>query len=79
MLEELEDRDQGQTPRRQGGLTPPRVKRPEVLVPIKDLELLAQPHGKGPLGKGGMRDTRRLSGDPADRVRMEAHGQPPSC
>jgi hypothetical protein len=79
MFEKLEDCDQGQAPRGQGGLTPARVKRPEVLVPIKDLELLAQPHGKSALGKGGIRDTRRLSGDLADRVRMEAHGQTPSC
>ena len=79
MLEELEDGDQGQTPRGQGGLTSARVKRPEVLISIKDVELLAQPHGKGPLGKGGSGDTRRLSRDLADRVRMEAHGQTPSC
>ena len=31
MLEELEDRDQGQAPRRQGGLPPVRVERLESL------------------------------------------------
>ena len=41
MLEKLEDGDQGQTPRGQSGLPPARIKRPKVLVSIKDVELLA--------------------------------------
>jgi hypothetical protein len=41
MLEELEDRDQGQTLRRQGGLTPGGVEVAEVLVFVERVKLVA--------------------------------------
>ena len=40
----------------------------------KGIELLAQPHSDGTLGKSGVGDTRRLNGDLTDWVRMKAHG-----
>ena len=44
VLEELEDRDQGQTPRCQGGLAPGGVEVAEVLVFVERAELVAQPY-----------------------------------
>src|SRR3954452_18090481 len=74
MLEELEDRDQGQAPRSQGRLALAGVKRSEILILVKRTELVAQPHDDGALGEGGLGNARRLGGDLADRVRMETHG-----
>ncbi len=74
VLEELEDRDQRQPPRRQAGLTPAGVERGEALVLVEGAELVAQPHdGRAP-GEGGAGDARGLGRDRADRLGVEAHG-----
>ena len=74
MLEELEDRDQGQSPRSQGRLALAGVKRSEILILVKRTELVTQPHDDGALGEGGSGNARRLGRDLADWVRMETHG-----
>jgi hypothetical protein len=56
MLKKLEDRDQGQLPRGQGGLTSGRIERAEVLILVQGAELLAQPRDEGALEEGGPGD-----------------------
>ena len=77
VLEELEDRDQRQPPRREPGLAPGGIEPAEVLVLVEGAELVAQPRDHGALGEGGAGDARGLGGDLADRFGMQAHGPPP--
>src|SRR3954447_5488352 len=74
MLEELEDRDQGQAPRSQGRLALAGEKRSEILILVKRTELVTQPHDDPAFGEGGSGNARRLGRDLADWVRMETHG-----
>src|SRR3954463_13246264 len=77
VLEELENRDQGQTPCRQSGLASGGVQVAEVLVLVERAELVAQPHDHGALGKGGPGNTYSLAGNLTDRFHTQAHGSPP--
>ena len=77
VLEELEDRDQGQAPWGEAGLAPGGVELAEVLVLAEGAELVAQPRDHGALGEGGAGNARGLGGDPADRFGTQAHGSPP--
>src|SRR3954463_13649808 len=77
VLEELEDRDQRQPPRREPGLAPGGIELAEVPVLVEGAELVAQPRDHGALGEGGAGDARGLGGDLADRFGMQAHGPPP--
>jgi hypothetical protein len=74
VLEELENGDQGQPPRREAGLAPGGVELAEILVLVEGAELVAQPGDHGALGEGGAGDARGLGRDRADRLRMKAHG-----
>ena len=68
VLEELEDRDQGQPPWGESGLAPAGIEPPEILVLVEGAELVAQPHDDGALGEGGAGDARGLGRDLTDRV-----------
>ena len=68
MLEELEYRDQRQSPRRQSRLAAHRVDGGEVGVAIERAELVAQSHDDCALGEGGAGDADGLGGDVADRL-----------
>jgi hypothetical protein len=74
VLEELENGDQGQPPRREAGLAPGGVELAEILVLVEGAELVAQPGDHGALGEGGAGDAHGLGRDRADRLRMKAHG-----
>src|SRR3954468_12406366 len=77
VLEELEDRDQRQPPRREAGLAANGVELAEIPVLVEGAELVAQPRDHVALGEGGAGDARGLDGDRTDRFRTQAHGSPP--
>jgi hypothetical protein len=74
MLEELEHRDQRQSPRRQSRLAAGGVEGREVGVAIKRAKLIPQSHDDRALRKGGTGNADGLGGDVADRLLMKAHG-----
>ena len=73
VLEELEDRDQGQPPRGERRLALAGIEPAEILVLVDDAELVAQPRHQGALRESGTGDPRGLGRDLADRLRMKAH------
>jgi hypothetical protein len=74
VLEELEDRDQSQPPRRKGGLTPARVEPSEVLILVEDAKFIPQPGHSIAFRKSCPGNSRRLSGNLTNRLGMKAHG-----
>jgi len=71
VLGEREDRDQGQPPRRCGGLTTYGKQVREILVPGDSLEVVVHPGVGGAGGKGGAGDPGRFIGHRFWRVRAE--------
>ena len=77
LLGELEDRDEGQPPRREPGLAAGRVQATEVLVLIDGAELVTQPRSHCSLGKGCSGYPLCLGWDRTDRFRPQTHRASP--
>ena len=74
VLEELEDRDQSQPPRRKGGLPPARVEPSEVLILVEDAKFIPQPGHNVALRESCPGNSHGLGRDLTNRLGMKAHG-----
>src|SRR5829696_7768393 len=74
VLEELEDRDQSQPPRRKGGLPPARIEPSEVLILVEDAKFIPEPGHNVALRESCPGNPHGLGRDLTNRLGMKAHG-----